>query len=341
MRSVSVYDLVEGMRLGETLVDSTGTVLLAKGRKLSRINIESIKQRGYACLIIDDKESEGIRLVRPLESQTEVAIIKALKTMDVERIQQEAKNIVSQIVEGNMFLADMESIKTYDDYTYQHSLSVGTLSAIVGLAAGFSIPDAEKLTCAGLLHDLGKTQISSDIINAPRRLTESEYEEIRKHSEYGYNLLKDDIEIPASIRVAIYQHHENEDGTGYPRRVKGDKIHKYAKIIHCCDVFDALTSKRTYREPIPRKEAIDYLKDHTCDQFSKLYTMVFSQCVCPYPTGTTLKFTDGSIAVVVSNSSGNLDNPVIRIIGRHGETTLEECGLTLEGEVSPSFALRS
>lgn len=338
MRNVSVYDLREGMRLGETLIDANGTVLLAKGRRLSSVNIDSIKQRGYACLIIDDEESAGIRLVRPLESKTEVSILKALKELDVDRIQLAAKDIVAHLIEGNIYLADMESIKTYDDYTYQHSLEVGTLAAIVGLAAGFTVADAERLTCAGLLHDLGKTMISSEIINAPRKLTEYEYEQIRNHSEYGYNLLKDKYDVPAAIRVAIYQHHENEDGSGYPRHVKGDKIHKYAKIIHCCDVFDALTSKRTYREPVSRREAIDYLRDHTSDLFSKMYTMVFTQCVCPYPTGTTLKFTSGEIGVVVSNSAGNLDNPVIRIMGRRGETTLEESGLMIEGEVSPAFA---
>ena len=202
-------------------------------------------------------------------------------------------------------------LKSYDNYTYQHSVNVAVVSSLVGMKMGLNRDALEELCMAAILHDIGKTLVPPEIINKPDRLTKEEYEQVQKHSEYGYEVVKDRMDIPAKVKAAILTHHENEDGTGYPKHYKGNQIHIYAKIIHVADVFDALTSKRPYKTSYARYEAAEYLMGGCDRMFNHEIVVAFMSAVPIYPRGLCVHLSDDREAIVTKNTK-NLLRPIVR-----------------------------
>lgn len=324
MRYVTIDEVNPGAVMAETLFDVNGLPLIMAGGRLSARAINGLRRRGICEIVVEDEISKGIEVTSLVSLATKRAIIDSLKKLDIEKVQFQAKNMVAELLENNTSIADVQTIKSYDEYTYQHSYSVGLLSAVMGIASQFKMADIEKLACAGLLHDLGKICISTDIINAPRKLTEEEFAEIKKHPENTYNMLQSNFDLSATVKVAAYEHHENEDGTGYPRGLHGDRIHRFAKIIHICDVFDALTSNRPYRDPMSREDALTYIKEHTDNMFSQDYATIFAGCIPAYPTGTVFTVSTGETAIVVRNNPRDINNPLVRIAGSMREVYLKD-----------------
>jgi HD-GYP domain-containing protein (c-di-GMP phosphodiesterase class II) len=159
------------------------------------------------------------------------------------------------------------SLSGHDFYTYDHSINVSMYCITILRALK---PDANRLELihaglGGLLHDLGKVKIPTNILNAPGGLTDEEYEIIKKHPEYGIDLLKsgecevsDDLDLNIIARI-VHEHHENWDGKGYPSKLKEKEIHLLARICTIADFFDAITTKRSYNEVLPISQAIDVM----------------------------------------------------------------------------------
>ena len=158
--------------------------------------------------------------------------------------------MVGTILHDDYAIKSLMSIATHDYYTHTHSINV----AIYALSLGSFMklkPDAlSELGEAALLHDLGKSKIDAAIINKNGKLTDQEYAEMKKRPSLGYTIgLKLGIKN-RKILEGIRHHHEKMDGTGYPFRMRGEAIPYYARIIGLCDIFDALTSRRSYKEPM-------------------------------------------------------------------------------------------
>lgn len=162
----------------------------------------------------------------------------------------------------------LASLMAYDGTTYAHSLAVAALSVVVGRKAGLDRESVIELGTAAILHDVGKECIPREIITKPGKLSEEETETVRTHPGMAYDLLRPSVALPAPVKRAVYEHHENEDGSGYPRHLKGSDICEYSKIIHVCDVYDALTSYRPYRLPMTSMEALNYLRMYAGRMFS-------------------------------------------------------------------------
>lgn len=150
-------------------------------------------------------------------------------------------------------------IELKDEYTKHHLESTADIAVKIGKKVGMTFEEQEQLWMAGHLHDLGKVQIPIEILNKEGRLTADEFDVIKTHSNYGYEILKEfDFGFPLADIVA--QHHERLDGSGYPKGLKGDEIHYMSKIIAVADVFDALQSDRSYRCKMERDEIITILR---------------------------------------------------------------------------------
>lgn len=326
MRYVDIYDLHPGEKLGESIRTSDGIELFPAERMLSSEDIGLLMSSGYPTVLIDDPRTDGICCQRIVSTSLEIAIIQALKKLQIEKVRYLAREMVAELLTKDCCLCDMPIVKSYENYTLQHSYAVGLYAAIVGLNAGLSVSQIEELACAGLLHDLGKVVIDTEIIDAPRPLTSEEYRVIQQHPANGYNLLKNNFELSNNIRSAVLEHHEQEDGSGYPLHKDGAKLHTYSKILHICDVYDALTSKRPYKERWPIPIALQYIQSHTNDMFSKKYSMVFMRCISPYPTGTTITLCNNERCTVVKNEKSDLQNPLVRILSSGTELYLKELG---------------
>lgn len=186
------------------------------------------------------------------------------------------KNMIASIVDH--ILVDDETaecltkITSHDWYTYTHSVNVGMYGILLAKSVykGSSAEhDMRALGAGFFLHDLGKCEIPADLINKPGKLTASEWEQMRMHPSYGERILATTETLNETIRPIVVQHHEREDGSGYPFGRKGQHIHEYARICMLADVYDALTSTRSYKKKLSPTEALKVMKEEMLSHFNK------------------------------------------------------------------------
>ncbi|MBI4848664.1 MAG: HD-GYP domain-containing protein [Nitrospirae bacterium] len=199
----------------------------------------------------------------------------------------EAKKGISAIVD--LILSDDEttfyllSITSHDFYTYTHSVNVGILSIALSKAVfkGDGNHNMHELGAGYFLHDIGKNSIAPAIINKKGKLTEEEMNQMRSHPYQGYKILSGTNHLTEECKVIVMQHHEREDGTGYPQRLKGDEIHAYGRICSIADVYDALTSQRSYKPSLAPFEALKVMKNEMLNHFHKDIFEKFVLLFCP------------------------------------------------------------
>ncbi len=311
MRYIQIDEAEVGMIIAKPVFDSNERVLLGVNSILTQEYLNSLIRRGMPGIYIKDEWSKDIEIDDVISVELRNEGVEALKHNDIDKTLGVAKKIIDQILSSSVISLDMMDLKSYDNYTYQHSVNVAVVSSLVGMKMGLNRDALEELCMAAILHDIGKTLVPPEIINKPDRLTKEEYEQVQKHSEYGYEVVKDRMDISAKVKAAILTHHENEDGTGYPKHYKGNQIHIYAKIIHVADVFDALTSKRPYKTSYARYEAAEYLMGGCDRMFNHEIVVAFMSAVPIYPRGLCVHLSDDREAIVTKNTK-NLLRPIVR-----------------------------
>ena len=328
MRYVRTEHLEKGMVLVYTLYDNNEKVLLKANRKLTQNYIIRIQQMDIPGLYVfeDDEIEEHTPII---SEQTRLRAITSLKRLNIDDCIYIANSIVEEIRESESMIVETVHLASYDNYTYSHSVNVNILSVVLGVACGLRDDDLKKLSQAALLHDIGKTCVPIEIINKPGRLTEEEYEEVKNHPRYGYNMLRNIYEISSVARNAFLSHHENEDGSGYPRGLTSEKIHLLAKIIHVADVYDALITKRIYKEAMNPADALEYLMGNAERMFDKELVTTFLEYVAPYPLGVQVELSTGQKAIVIKNNRGMLSRPVVRLDSGTRVDLLEHLDITI------------
>ena len=328
MRYVKAEHLEKGMVLVYTLYDNNEKILLKANRKLTQNYINRIQQMDIMGLYVfeDDEICEHTPTV---SEQTRLKAIKSLKRLNIDDCIYIANNIVEEIRESESMIVETVNLSTYDNYTYTHSVNVDILSVILGVACGLRDDELRKLSQAALLHDIGKTCVPIEILNKPGKLTEEEFAEVKKHPQYGYNMLKDNYDVSSVTRTAILSHHENEDGSGYPRKLTSEHIHLFAKIIHIADVYDALTTKRVYKDAMNPADALEYLMGNVDRMFDKELVTIFMDYIAPYPLGVQVELSTGQKGLVVKNNRKMLSRPIVRLEGGALIDLMEHLDITI------------
>lgn len=337
MRKVPIEYAREGDILGKTLYNSFGGMLLGGGTKLTLNIISKLKKHGYYSIYIKDKytEKEIDEIIKPeimtrihaLQEDLQGIIKESINgnKIDIKGVNNNVRDIneiVNEIVYETLFnkdvLLNLENISIYDDYTLTHSINMMLLSIVIGSDSGFNMDQIKKLAVGCIFHDIGKTFIPIEIINKPGKLTEEEFNLVKFHSEKGYEFLTNYTDLQVVSRNISLSHHEREDGKGYPRGLKGDKIHIFSKIAAICDVFDALTSDRPYRRALPVHEAMEYLLASGGSQFSIDLIKTFSNSINIYTKDALVLLSDGREGVVFETNLGFNTRPKIRILSEKG-----------------------
>ncbi|MDD6072576.1 MAG: response regulator [Clostridiales bacterium] len=312
MRYIKIEDAKPGMVLAKDVFDSYSRLLLAKHQELTEEYIRKLNIWGYPGFYVHDGFSEGIEVDETISVELRNRGVEALRNKNIDKTLEVAKNIVDQILKNGTTAIDMVDLRTFDDYTYRHSVNVAVLSTILGMGMHLNRSMLEEVCVAAIFHDLGKLMIDSDILNKPARLTPEEFQEIKKHPEMSVKLLKKRYKVTDASKEAVLHHHENEDGSGYPAGITGDEIPMYSKIIHVADVYDALTSKRPYKKPYTPSEALEYLMGGCNILFDESVVRAFMKCVPVYPKGTTITLSDDRLAVVYENNPNPL-RPKVKV----------------------------
>ena len=176
------------------------------------------------------------------------------------------KIVESQSMRNQTVNIIMQTLSEKNEREKRHSVEVAKWAKEIGVSMGLSVQKVKEIELAGLLHDIGKIAIKEDILNKPGKLTEEEYDEIKRHPESGYHILKS-VDEYSSLAQCVLEHHERFDGKGYPKGIKGSQISLIARIIAVADAFEAMIAQRPYRKSLTEEMAIEEIKKNANTQF--------------------------------------------------------------------------
>ena len=336
MRVVSVSSLKGDEVLGKQIFDESGRVLLKSGVKLKPFYIEKIKELGIYSVYIDDDISKNVIIEESISDKTRQMSKHAVKNM-VEGYCREGKtdnssviNSVSSVIEDILsnkdVLINVAEISASDNNIYSHSVNVCVLATIIGTHMGYSMSKLKDIATGAMLHDIGKIKIMNDkkILAEHKNKEElDKYIELM-HPKVGYDLLGEQHVWNAYVKVAVLMHHERNDGSGYPLKLKGDEINQIAKIVSICDLFDNLISGRNISERKPVYEVIEYLISMSDIYFDAEMVRKFTMNIAAFPTGSGVILSNSEKGLVVKQNNSMPMRPVIKVIYDKDGNTLSE-----------------
>lgn len=339
---VRTSSLKEGMKVDQSIIDKTRRVLIARGTILDDYLIEALGRLGINGVYI--REGEDVQVTSPVEhgpvseetqkkiekltvaDRSRVTLTESVKkrvqegisylysNTDANDFADASKNIATELlkaIDANDALAvDIGMLKVSDEYTFKHSVDVATMAMVVAKKMGFSEEEVYDIGVAGLLHDLGKAKVPPEILNKPGKLTEEEFEVMKKHSLYSYNILKDNKGIKDSVKLAVLQHHEKINGQGYPMGLTSPQICKFAKILTVVDIYDALVTERPYKAAFTQRDAVEMLMAMTYE-LDMDALKGFLGSVILYPVNCIVQLSNGESARVVENYTEYILRPKV------------------------------
>lgn len=260
------------------------------------------------------------------------AIVQNKAPINTEHLLKDISKIVATCKSPASLLDMMMAIRNLDDATYVHSMNVALICNLFAHWLKLGEKETNDLTLAGLLHDIGKMLIPTEIIKKPAKLTQMEYHIIKGHPALGYELLLNQ-NVNRRIALAALQHHERCDGSGYPHGLTSDEIEPYAKIVAIADVYDALTANRVYRGPICPVEVIGILQREGLTVYDTKYLLTFLDQIMYSYLNYTVKLSNGEIGRIILMQRNQLNKPVIALSGDRFIDLREEPDLNIVGVV--------
>jgi HD-GYP domain-containing protein (c-di-GMP phosphodiesterase class II) len=335
LRLINIENVTDDMTLAKPIFYKDGSKVLLN---IGCCNLQKYKDKlidmGVHYLYINDNKTNEIEVVDAISEQTRlksrkivhdvITSITTKRKFNVVKVKETVETMVEDILKSKSILIGLTDIRTNDDYTFSHSVNVAVLSLVLGKVLHYEKDKLVKLGVGALLHDMGKSMIPPEILNKPGKFTDEEFRIMQEHSQLGFDSIKDSWELSPLSKTIVLCHHEKIDGTGYPRRIKGEDIHEFARIVAICDVFDALTADRCYRKKWPVYQAIEFLMAHVETQFDKNLVEKFLKHVATYPNGSSVVLSDGRKGVISAQNEGVPTRPFVKI--------LEEDGRELKGD---------
>ncbi|MFC4306085.1 HD-GYP domain-containing protein [Cohnella boryungensis] len=333
MRMMPISLCRPGMRLAKRIYSDDGIVLLAEGVELTATLIRRLGECGISFLYLQDHRTDDILLPELLSDETQLRTLQTIRSTFrdlinntpnrnksgsypyIGRKMREVMNLIMEdLGRSKDAMIMLMNLHMVDHYLYMHSMNVCVYTTLLGMARGYAHEELVTLGLGALLHDVGKTQISMQVLQKPGALSDYEFDEMKRHTDRGFYLLKDEPNIPILAAHCAFQHHERLNGTGYPRGIKGDEIHEYAKWIGIVDSYDAMTSRRVYREAMLPHQAVEMLYSGSGTLYETSMLQLFRDKVAIYPIGMTVKLSTGQSAVVCDINSTCAHRPIIRVL---------------------------
>ena len=330
MRIVTVDELTPEMILAREVIDrENGRILLAKG-SLGLVNFrERLRKSNVQYLYVEDPVSADLpldsMLREEIRSQAENSlqeIFGRLQT-DQETEYHAALQITRQLIQETLsnrdILINVYELRSKGGDFLGHSVNVAFLSLLLGIHLLYSDRKLRELGIGALLHDIGVTGLPTDLVKKRDRLTFEESLIYEQHSVLGYQAVKESWEVSPLSRGVILSHHERSDGSGYPRRLLRGDIHEYARIVGLADCFEDLAGGHPLSQEMKIQEAVELLGVRADEWFETEMVRAFTRRIPVCPTGSTVKLSDGRLAIVVAQNPGFPTRPVLRVFqDQHG-----------------------
>ncbi|MDR0292579.1 MAG: HD-GYP domain-containing protein [Oscillospiraceae bacterium] len=333
IRFISTEHVQEGMIVGRPLRGRNGEILLTAGTSLKSTYIESIRRLRYSGLYIQDEFSEGIDIEDIISEELRSNAVTAVRRLETDMVSGAANgfgaqidafagfidDIIESVLSNKDTIMNLVDLKIFDEYTYQHSINVCVLSEVIGVAMGLDRAQLFNLGMTAILHDIGKFFIDKELLNKPGRLSDEEFDIIKKHPELGCDYLRRNFYYSSAIYIGVLQHHERYNGKGYPHGRAGSDIHIFARIISVADVYDAITSLRPYHEPVLPSEAHEYIMGNAGQHLDPDVAGIFIHKVAPFPEGSEVLLSNGLRGVVYRNHPEFMSRPLIKLLPIEGK----------------------
>jgi putative nucleotidyltransferase with HDIG domain len=312
-RGVTVGDVENFVRfLHETKEQGLAVAAIKEG--LSRLGVRHIR------VTATDEEKDEFTLAREIYGNAVDVVVRALKDVrsgrtpsgaDSDRAVREIDTMLSRNRDAMLALT---LIKNFDEYTYNHSVNVSILSLAV--AESLSLPEQERINIgvAGLLHDVGKTQLALDLIRKPGTLTVEEFEEIKKHPEEGYSILGKMTHIQEKTRYMVREHHMRFDRTGYPRPEPEYRTNPHSQVIAIADCYDALTTMRSYQKARTPQLALEIMRKLSGKSLDPDLVLLLERSLGIYPVGTMLRLSTMEVGIVTGAPEEGKGHPRLAVL---------------------------
>jgi len=310
--------------LGKNVLSNDGKILLSAGLRLDCIYIKKLKELGIFCIYIEDERLEDVKIEKKKFSELKQLSMKNMSNImknvygsgdtNIREVASVVEDLIDCIIGMGDVSKSLHDIQDFDNLTYFHSIDTCIMSSFLGIASGIDKEELVELGLASMLHDIGKTKVPRNIVCKAGPLTNDEYTEMQKHAIYGVEVLSKGNYVSKNVIEAVGQHHERYDGRGYPYGLKGEQISKHAKLIGICDVFDAVSSDRSYRAKISPGEAYKIIIQGSGSFFDGRVVENFRKTFAVYPLGSCVKLSNEIEGYVIKQNSNFPDKPVIRVL---------------------------
>src|SRR5512139_660931 len=312
-RGVTIGDVESFVRfLHET--KEVGLPVATIKEQLARAGVRRIRVTAT-----EDKEDD-FTLAREIYGNAIDVVVRALKDVhngitpngaDTDRAVREMNGMLTRNRDAMLALT---LIKNFDEYTYNHSVNVSILS--IAVAENLSLPEQERINVgvAGLLHDVGKTQLALDLIRKPGTLTVEEFEEIKKHPEEGFSILGKMSHIQEKARYMVREHHMRFDRTGYPRPEPEYRTYPHSQVIAVADCYDALTTMRSYQKARTPQQARAIMRKLSGKSLDPDLVLLLSRSLGVYPIGTMVRLSTMEVGIVTGTPEDGKDLPRLAVL---------------------------
>lgn len=321
MLKINISNLKPGVKLGKDIYTYDGQLLLSKGIVINREHLDSFARRSISEVYLievaprmkaekkfEDIFSETLHLIK-----TTILELKLGEEVHFEELIKAIDELLELVYDETDLFRQMRRMKELDEYLYTHSINVALLAILIGRWMKYDKSILKELGLAGILHDIGKVFISEDILNKPGKLSEEEFEEVKKHSLYAYNILSEQENISNNVANAVLHHHEKSDGSGYPMGIKMTQSNFYASVIAVADVFDALTSNRSYCNKFSPYKAVEILWEESFGKLDPKVAKVFYDKITNFYVGNEVLLSNNERGVVVYIEPSQPTRPVVMV----------------------------
>lgn len=336
---VHIMELRSGDRLQTDIFNNYGVFVMQKGTRLTSDAIVRLMQHGVDYVDIEPQSldadvpseegpSHPGQKVKPILDDAvdgfEQIFLEALTggTFDNAKVDKLLKPMVDQLVDHKDVVSLLLLIGGDDNYTYHHSMQVGMLSYYIASWLGYSKEEAYQAGKAGYLIDIGNCKVPQEILSKPGKLTPEEFEQVKGHPAYGYEIIRNSTGDEIAAQVAL-QHHEREDGSGYPNGLRAKDIHPFAKIAAVADVYSAMTTNRVYRS---KQELLTVLRELNSLSFGKLSpepTQALIRHLLPNFIGKKVLLSTGEVGSIVMMNQTDFFRPLVQTDARFVDLSKE------------------